>query len=58
MNREQVIATLHAHESELRHRGVLHAGVFGSVASGDASPGSDVDNLIALQPGAPTGLFE
>jgi uncharacterized protein len=58
MNREEVIATLRAHESELRHRGVLHVGLFGSVARGAASPRSDIDILIALEPDAPVGLFE
>jgi predicted nucleotidyltransferase len=58
MNREQVIATLLAHETELRQRGVLHAGLFGSVARGQASASSDVDILIALEPEAPIGLFE
>jgi predicted nucleotidyltransferase len=58
MDREQVIATLRAHEAELRHRGVLHAGLFGSVARGEANPGSDIDILIALEPDAAIGLFE
>lgn len=35
--------------------GVKYAGVFGSVARGDARPGSDVDVLVRL--GKPTGLF-
>ena len=58
MNREQVIATLRAHEPELRQRGVLHAGLFGSIARDEATPGSDIDILIALEPDAPIGLFE
>jgi predicted nucleotidyltransferase len=58
MNREEVIATLRAHQSELRQRGVLHAGLFGSVARGETTAGSDIDILIALEPGAPIGLFE
>jgi uncharacterized protein len=58
MNREQIIATLRAHERELRDRGVLHAALFGSVARKEAKPASDVDILIELKPDAPVGLFE
>ena len=58
MNREQVIATLRAHERELRDRGVLHAALFGSVARNEARPPSDIDILIELRPDAPVGVFE
>jgi len=58
MNREQVIAILRAHEQELRQRGVLHAGLFGSVARDEATPASDIDILIELAPDTPIGLFE
>jgi len=58
MNREQVIATLRAHEQELRHRGVLHAALFGSLARGGATPASDIDILIELEPDAPIDLFD
>jgi uncharacterized protein len=58
MNREQIIATLRAHERELRHRGVLHAALFGSVARNEAKPASDIDILIELEPDAPVGVFE
>lgn len=58
MNREQVISTLRDHEPELRQRGVLHVGLFGSIARGEATPASDIDILIELAPGAPIGLFE
>jgi predicted nucleotidyltransferase len=58
MNKEQVIAKLRAHERELRHRGVLHAALFGSVARGKEKPDSDIDILIELAPEAPVGLFE
>ncbi len=46
MDRDQVIATLREHESELRAAGVTHLSLFGSVARGEASAESDVD-LIA-----------
>ncbi len=58
MNREQVIATLCAHEQELPQRGVLHASLFGSVARDEATPASDIDILVELAPDAPIGLFE
>jgi uncharacterized protein len=58
MNREQVIAKLRAHERELRHRGVLHAALFGSVARGEEKPDSDIDILIELAPEASVGVYE
>lgn len=58
MNQEQVIATLRAHEPELRQRGVLHAALFGSVARAEAIATSDIDILIDLDPEAPVGVFE
>ncbi len=53
-----VLGTLREHEGELRHRGVRHAAVFGSVAQGEAEPASDVDVLVELDPSHPMGLFE
>jgi uncharacterized protein len=58
MNRDQVIATLRAHQRELRDRGVLHAALFGSVARDQDTQASDIDILIELQPDNPIGLFE
>jgi len=58
MNRDQVIATLRAHEPALRQRGVLHAALFGSLAREEAAPASDIDIMIELEPDAPIGLFE
>ena len=43
MNREQVVATLRAHEQELKDSGIVRLSLFGSVARGDASAKSDVD---------------
>jgi hypothetical protein len=57
MNRDQVIATLRTHEQELRHRGVLHAALFGSVARGDARPDSDIDIMIEIEPEAHIGVW-
>ena len=43
MNKENVIATLRAHEAELKSAGVLSLRLFGSVARDEARPDSDVD---------------
>ena len=58
MDREHVLATLRAHEPELRHRGVLHAALFGSLARNEVQPTSDIDILIEVVPDAPIGVFE
>ncbi len=58
MNRQHIIATLRTHERELRHRGVLHAALFGSVARDEAKPDSDIDILVEIAPDAPVGVFE
>ncbi len=57
MNRNEIIATLRAHEGDLRQREVLHVALFGSVARGEAAAESDIDNLLDLDPAAPIGLF-
>src|SRR5271155_3559881 len=57
MDREQVIATLRAHEAELRAAGVERLSVFGSVARGDQTESSDVDVAIRLSPEAAQGGF-
>jgi len=53
-----VLRTLRAHEPELRSLGVSHAAVFGSVARGEASAGSDIDVLVELDEDRPMGIFE
>jgi uncharacterized protein len=55
---QAVLETLRAHESDLRRLGVSHAAVFGSVARGEAQPGSDVDVLVELDDNRPMGVFE
>jgi predicted nucleotidyltransferase len=52
------LATLRAHEGELRRLGVRHASVFGSVARGEAGTGSDIDVLVELDDDRPMGIFE
>src|SRR5262245_41602980 len=55
---QRVLATLRAHETDLRRLGVAHAGVFGSVARGEASAESDIDVLVDLDEKRPMGIFE
>lgn len=43
MKRDDAIATLKAHEAELKQLGVQHLYLFGSTARGDARVDSDVD---------------
>jgi predicted nucleotidyltransferase len=58
MNRDDILATLRSHERELRHRGVAHAALFGSVARGDNTPSSDIDIMVEIEPNAPVGVWE
>ena len=55
MTRGEVQQRLSAHPSELKALGVLSLEIFGSVARGDAGPGSDVDLLVEFD--RPIGLF-
>jgi len=48
MNREQVIAILRGHESELRAMGVTRLSLFGSTARGDHRVDSDIDLLTTF----------
>ena len=57
MNRDEVIATLQAHQQELRRRGILHAAVFGSVARREERSDSDIDILVELEPGQSLDVF-
>lgn len=48
MDREDVIAILRLHESELRAAGITRLSLFGSTARGDHRPDSDIDLLAAF----------
>src|ERR1700740_3237567 len=58
IDREEVIATLRAHQAQLNRRGVRHAALFGSLARGESKGTSDIDILIELDPQASVGHFE
>ena len=45
MDKNEVIATLRAHEPELKAAGIAHLALHGSVVRGEAGPESDVDLL-------------
>ncbi|MEI9991123.1 MAG: nucleotidyltransferase domain-containing protein [Rhizomicrobium sp.] len=55
---ETILEILRANEAVLRPRGVRHAAIFGSMARGDARGDSDVDILVELEDGKPSGIFE
>lgn len=58
MNKGQVIETLRRHKNELHKQGVTHAGLFGSLARGEARPDSDIDILIDLDPEVRMSVFD
>ncbi|HYG63915.1 MAG TPA: nucleotidyltransferase family protein [Thermoanaerobaculia bacterium] len=49
MNRNDVLTILEAHHADLDRFGVKTLRLFGSVARGEASPGSDVDLLVGFR---------
>ena len=55
MRLEEVKNALAAHKAEIKAQGVKSLAVFGSVARGDAGPGSDVDLLVEFN--RSVGLF-
>ena len=57
MEREDAIAILKKHETELRQLGVKHLYLFGSTARGEAHDDSDVDLFFDYEKGK-FGLFE
>jgi predicted nucleotidyltransferase len=54
---DHVIATLRAHEAELRQAGVRRLSLFGSVARGDAAEDSDIDLAAEFDPVAEMDLI-
>ena len=54
---KRVIATLRAHESELRKSGLRSLSLFGSLARDEAETGSDIDLAAEFDPAARMDLF-
>lgn len=54
MTHDQIASLIQEHAAELRARGVIGLGVFGSMARGDAGADSDIDIVIDV---APQGKF-
>jgi predicted nucleotidyltransferase len=57
MNKDQILAQLRAHESELKAAGVEKVSIFGSSARGEATDSSDVDLVVRLSPESSQGGF-
>jgi predicted nucleotidyltransferase len=58
MTRETVLATLRAHEAELKAAGVVRLSLFGSTARDTARPDSDIDLLAAFDDARPLSLLD
>lgn len=58
MNRDLALSILRSLRPSLEGRGVAHAGLFGSVARGDARPTSDVDVVVTPILGRRFDLFD
>ena len=54
---DRVIATLRAHETELRQAGLRSLSLFGSVARGETETASDIDLAAEFDPADPVRLF-
>lgn len=53
----QTIATLRAHEAELRSSGIEHLYVFGSIVRGEARCDSDIDVVVDVDPDSPVSIL-
>ena len=58
VNKDNVIATLRAHEAELKSAGVLSLRPFGSVARDEATPDSDVELMARFDKARCRTLFD
>jgi uncharacterized protein len=57
MLKDEVISRLQAHQSDLKAKGFLHVGLFGSIARGDETEESDVDLVVELDRSNVPGVF-
>ena len=55
---ERIIATLRAHEAELRRAGLQSVSLFGSVARGEIESDSDIDLAAEFGPAARMDLIQ
>ena len=55
MGRDEVIATLRAHELEIKASGVVRLSLFGSTVRGEDRPDSDINLLAAFDQMRETG---
>jgi predicted nucleotidyltransferase len=55
---DRVIATLRAHEAELRQAGLRSLSLFGSIARGETETDSDVDLAAEFDPAARMDLLQ
>lgn len=58
MTNAEILDVLRRSEPELRAKGVRHAGLFGSTARGEATPDSDIDIMIDLDPELPLSIYD
>jgi predicted nucleotidyltransferase len=58
MKRDEVIATLREHQSELRSIGVVRLSLFGSTARNEARTDSDIDLLAAFDDAQALSLLD
>ena len=58
MTSDEILDVLRRSEPVLRAKGIRHAGLFGSMARGDAGPDSDIDIMIDLDPALELTIYE
>lgn len=54
----EILSTIQKNEAALKSKGVLHAGVFGSMARNEAHQGSDIDVVIDLDEAKKISAFD
>ena len=58
MKLEEALQALRKAEAELRAKGVIHAGIFGSVARGEQHAESDIDVIVDFDPSARITIYD